>query len=76
MAGSKTSNLRVHVNFGYDQYYVDYSNKTLYSWSSWSGSYSDKEGSFSNEIELMKKIGKISANDENFYFKNPDKWDC
>lgn len=67
-------NLKVHVDFGYDYFYIDYSNKKIYSHSSWSGKCDNFIGKFSDEMDLKRKIAKKVGKKEDFYFKYPDKW--
>jgi hypothetical protein len=70
------ANLKVHVDFGYDYFYVDFSNKKIYSHSAWSGKCDNFLGKFSNEMDLKRKIAKSVGKNDDFYFNNPNKWDC
>ena len=70
------ANLRVHVQFGYDYFYIDYNKKKIFGNSSWDGTLTKDLGSFSDEYDLKEKIGKAVGKSKSFYFENPKKWDC
>lgn len=50
------SNLKVHVDFGYDYFYINFSNNKIYSYSTWSGKCDNFIGKFSNEMDLKEKL--------------------
>lgn len=70
------SNLKVHVSFGYDYFYIDYSNNKIYASSAWNGKCDKFIGTFIDETDLKKKVAKYFNKSEYFYFDNPNKWDC
>ena len=74
--GNADSNLKVHVEFGYDYFFVDYNKNKVYGTSSWDGKCSKDLGKFRNEDDLKEIVGKAVGKNRDYYFNNPKKWDC
>lgn len=70
------TNLKVHVQFGYDYFYIGYNKKRIFGNSSCDGILTKDLGSFSDEYDLKEKIGKVVRKSKSFYSDNPKKWDC
>lgn len=70
------SNLKVHVDYGYDYFFVDYSDKKVYGSNSWNGKCDRLLGKFTDDDDLKEIVANSVGKNEDFYFKNPKKWDC
>lgn len=55
------TNLKVHVQFGYDYFYIGYNKKRIFGNSSCDGILTKDLGSFSDEYDLKEKIGKVKV---------------